>query len=293
MVVTRAVVRDSFGESESAHIYATLMLVMGAAPIFAPLIGGQMLLLASWRWIFWLIAIFSAICLAGVVFRLPETLKPENRITHGIGEILKVYGRLFQMRVFMGYVLAVSCVSAILFSYISGSPSLFVEEYGKSPQAFSIFFGMNACGMVVFAQSNRWWLRRHHPRQIVDKVFGFTLSMALLLTVQVNTGWGGFPAAAILLFLCVASTGLLFPNLAALAMAPVGRVAGSASALMGTLQFGLGGASGAMVGLLHDGTARPMVGLLTVYSVAGVVLLRWMCVERPREVKIQEADFAG
>jgi len=279
MVVTRAVVRDSFGESESANLYATLMLVMGAAPIFAPLIGGQMLLLASWRWIFWLIAIFSTVCLVGVVTRLPETLKPEDRITHGLGEILKVYGRLFRNRLFMGYVLSVSCVSSILFAYISGSPSLFIEQYGQSPQAFSVLFGLNAGGMVLFAQSNRWWLRHYEPREIVAKVFLFTLVMAGLLTGQLLTGWGGFPLAVTLLFCCVASAGLLFPNLAALAMAPVGRVAGSASALMGTVQFALGGAAGAVVGFLHDGTARPMVAMLLLFSVLGVLFFTVMAKE--------------
>ena len=73
-----------------------LLLVMGAAPIFAPLIGGQMLLFASWRAIFWAIAAFSSVCLLAVFFKLPETLEPEKRATHGLGEILKVYGRLFR-----------------------------------------------------------------------------------------------------------------------------------------------------------------------------------------------------
>lgn len=280
MVVTRAVVRDSFGESDSAHIYATLMLVMGAAPIFAPVIGGQLLLFATWRGIFWAIAAFSGLCLVAVLFALPETLPPAKRVRHSLGKILGVYGQLFRNRLFMGYVLSIACVSAVLFSYISGAPTLFIEEHGLSPQAFSIYFGCNAGGMVLFAQANRWLLRRSSPRQIAEKVYAFNAVMALLLCLLMVTGWGGFPLIVTVLFLCVASCGLLFPNLTALCMAPVGYAAGSASALMGTLQFGLGGAAGAVVGFFYNSTSLPMAVVLTVNSVLGYVLLRVMAVKR-------------
>lgn len=280
MVVTRAVVRDSFGESDSAHIYATLMLVMGAAPIFAPVIGGQLLLLASWRGIFWTIAAFSGLCLAAVVFTLPETLSPAKRVRHSVKEIVLVYGRLLRNRLFMGYVLSIACVSAVLFSYISGAPTLFIEEHGLSPQAFSIYFGGNACGIVLLAQTNRWLLKHYSPREIALKVYAFNSLVAVLLCLFVVTGWGGFPMVVAALFLSVATCGLLFPNLTALSMAPVGHVAGSASALMGTLQYGLGGAAGAVVGFFYNGSALPMAATLMGSSVLGCIFLRAMTVKR-------------
>jgi DHA1 family bicyclomycin/chloramphenicol resistance-like MFS transporter len=276
MVITRAIVRDRFDESESAHFYSTLMLVMGVAPILAPVIGGQLLLFTSWRGIFWLIAACGAVCLAAVYWTLPETLPGPERVRHNVRQILATYGGLFRHRQFMGYVLAVSCMSGVLFAYIAGSPTLFIEQYGVSAQAFGIFFGANAAGLILTAQFNRGLLKRFSSRRILLTCYSINTGATLLLLGQVLTGWGGFPAALVVLWVCVASAGLIFPNTTALAMSPVGKVAGSASALMGTLQFALGGIMATLVGTWHDGTGRPMAFILTATSIAGWTLLRVM-----------------
>lgn len=276
MVITRAIVRDRFDESESAHFYSTLMLVMGVAPILAPVIGGQLLLLTSWRGIFWVIAACGAGCLAAVYFTLPETLASEKRVRHNAKQIAATYGGLLKHRQFMGYVLAVGCMSGVLFSYIAGSPTLFIEQYGVSAQAFGIFFGANAAGLILTSQFNRALLKRFTARRILLTCYSINTGTALLLLVQVLTGGGGFPAAVVLLWICVASSGLIFPNTTALAMSPVGRVAGSASALMGTLQFGVGGIMATLVGALHDGTGRPMAIIIVLTSLTGWMLLRVM-----------------
>lgn len=276
MVITRAIVRDRFDANESAHFYSTLMLVMGVAPILAPVVGGQMLLVASWRGIFWLIAACSAVCVVATVRILPETLQQEHRVRHNLGEILRTYAGLFTHREFLGYVLAVSCMSGVLFAYISGSPTLFIEKYGISAQRFGLFFGANAAGLILTSQLNRVLLGRFTARRILVSVYTLNTTAALLFLGQVLSGWGGFPAAVILLWICVASSGLIFPNTTALAMAPVGQVAGSASALMGTLQFAVGGAMATLVGALHDGTGRSMAAVVAGSSVAGWVILRTM-----------------
>ena len=274
MVVTRAIVRDSFDVKESANIFSLLMLVMGAAPVLAPLIGGQLLLITGWRGIFWLLAAFATVCIVAVLKFLPETLAPELRVRRGIGGIVGVYAGLLRDRIYFGYVLSVGCVSAMLFAYISGSPTLFIEKYGVSAQAFGIFFGINSGGMIIAAQANRWLLKRLTPRRALEIAYALNTTMALVLVLQVVTGWGGFPGAIAILFLVVGSTGFLFPNITALAMAPKGRVAGSASAMMGTVQFGLGGVAGTSVGLLYNGTAVPMAVVLAVCSIFGYTMLR-------------------
>jgi DHA1 family bicyclomycin/chloramphenicol resistance-like MFS transporter len=171
----------------------------------------------------------------------------------------------------------------MLFSYIAGSPILFIELYGVSAQAFGIFFGVNSAGLVMGAQANRWLLKYMAPRKALETTYALNTAMALVLVLQVWTGWGGFPAAVSILFLCVGSTGFLFPNITALAMAPKGRVAGSASALMGTVQFGLGGVAGSAVGLLYNGTALPMAAVLATCSIIGYTMLRVVAREKGTE----------
>jgi DHA1 family bicyclomycin/chloramphenicol resistance-like MFS transporter len=274
MVVTRAIVRDSFDVKESANIFSLLMLVMGAAPILAPFIGGQLLLITGWRSIFWLLAVFAVASIVTVVKFMPETLAPELRVRRNIRGILGIYTGLLRDRVYFGYVLSIGCVSGMLFAYIAGSPTLFIETYGVSAQAFGIFFGLNSAGLVIGAQANRWLLKHLAPRKALETTYALNTAMALLLVLQVWTGWGGFPAAIAILFICVGSTGFLFPNITALAMAPKGRVAGSASAMMGTVQFGLGGVAGTAVGLLYNGTAIPMAAVLASCSIIGCTMLR-------------------
>lgn len=280
MVITRAIVRDRFNETESAQFYSTLMLVMGVAPILAPVLGGQLLLLTSWRGIFWVIAVCGTACFASLYFSLPETLRSEDRVRHNAKQIAATYWGLLKNREFMGYVLAVGCMSGVLFSYIAGSPTLFIEQYGVSAQAFGIFFGGNAAGLIISSQFNRALLRRFSARQILQACYTLNTVVALLLLIQVLTGWGGFPAALVLLWVCVASSGLIFPNTTALAMAPVGKFAGSASAMMGTLQFSVGGIMATLVGAWHDGTGRPMAIVILLTSLTGWTLLRVMTRER-------------
>lgn len=280
MVVTRAIVRDSFDVKESAHIFSLLILVMGAAPVLAPFIGGQLLLITGWRGIFWLLAAFAVICLIAVLKFLPETMAPELRVRRGIRGIMGVYAGLIRDRVYFGYVLSIGCVSAMLFSYIAGSPTLFIEQHGVSAQAFGIFFGVNSCGMIIAAQGNRLLLKKLSPRRALEIVYAVNTMIAFALVLQVWTGWGGFPAAIVILFCLLGSTGFLFPNITALAMAPQGRVAGSASALMGTMQFGLGGIAGTSVGLLYNGTAIPMAAVLALCSVFGYTMLRVVAREK-------------
>lgn len=276
MVITRAIVRDRFDENESAHFYSTLMLVMGVAPILAPVIGGQLLLLTSWRGIFWFIAASGAGCFAAVWWTLPETMAPHQRVRHNAKQIAATYWGLLKHRQFMGYVLAVSGMSGVLFAYIAGSPTLFIEQYGVSAQAFGIFFGANAAGLILTSQFNRALLKRFSSRRILLTTYSINTVATLLLLTQVLTSWGGFPLALVILWVCVASGGLIFPNTTALAMSPVGHVAGSASALMGTLQYGIGGLMATLVGAFHDGTGRPMAIILVAVSLSGWVLLRVM-----------------
>jgi DHA1 family bicyclomycin/chloramphenicol resistance-like MFS transporter len=271
MVIARSAVRDLFDERNSARMYSFLMLVMGLAPITAPLIGGQLLVVFGWRAIFWLLSGFGLLCLLMVMFGLPETLPEERRTRAGLGQALATYGRLLADRRFMGYALAGGFVSAGMFAYISGSPFVFIELYGVAPQNYGWIFGANALGLVIVSQINRRLLVHYRSESILAATLAVAAAAGLLLALVATTGFGGLVGLLIPLFCCIASVGLVGPNSAAAAMAPHGRVAGSASALLGTLQFAVGAVAGALVGAFYNGTAVPMADVIAACELAALV----------------------
>ena len=269
MVISRAVVRDLYDTAEAARMFSLLMLVMGAAPILAPIAGGQLLLITGWRGIFVFLGVFGLISIAAAAVGLPESLPAERRVRHNVAEMTAVYGHLLRNRRYLRYAIALGCVAGVNFSYISGAPFYFIELHGVSPQHFGLFFGVNACGLIGASQVNRRLLRRFSARQILNAALSVNAVTALLLTASGATGIGGFPLQAALLFVCLSMTGLLYPNVTALAMAPFDKAAGSASALLGTIQYTLGASAGALVGMLHNGTAVPMTAAMAACGVVG------------------------
>lgn len=262
MVIARSVVRDLFDAQESARIYSFLMLVMGVAPITAPLIGGQLLIAFGWRAIFWLLAGFGLLCCTMVLFGLPETLPPERRARAGIGRALAIYRELLADRRFVGYALAGGFVSAGMFAYISGSPFVVIELYGVAPERYGWIFGTNALGLIAASQLNRWLLGRYRSDAILGVAVCAVAAAGLALAAVAATGLGGLIGLLIPLFVCIAGQGLVGPNATAAAMAAHGRIAGSASALLGTLQFVIGAIASALVGALYNGSAMPMAAVI-------------------------------
>jgi DHA1 family bicyclomycin/chloramphenicol resistance-like MFS transporter len=274
MVIPSSVVRDMFDARESARMYSMLMLVMGLAPITAPLIGGQLLLFFGWRALFWFLSAFGLFCLTLITFLLPETLPAERRNSSGISQAIRTYGRLLKDHRFVGYALTGGCVSAGLLSYIAGSPFVFIDLYGVAPQRYGWIFGANALGMVCVAQLNRRLLKWYKGDTILSAILSIIALSGISLAVIAATGAGGMVGLLVPLFVCIASGGLVFPNSAAAAMAPYGSMAGSASAVMGTVQFAVGASAGMLVGALQNGTALPMAGVIALCGISGITIFR-------------------
>lgn len=268
MVLARAMIRDLYTKDEAAHILSTMIFITGAAPMLAPLIGGQVLAFSDWRGIFWVLTLFGAICLAVSALKIPESLKPERRTSHNAWQMALSYGRLFLDLRFVGYALCAGFVFSGMFAYISGSPFVFISIYGVSEQAYGLFFGFNVLGLITGGFINSRLLPRFGSDRML--VFGTVLAVAagLLLVLVASTGFGGLPAIAICCFLFMPSVSIVGSNAVAGALADYPHMAGTASALIGTTQFGVGAVVGALVGVLHDGTAVPMAG-----SIAAVALL--------------------
>ncbi|HAJ36966.1 MAG TPA: Bcr/CflA family drug resistance efflux transporter, partial [Chloroflexi bacterium] len=167
VVIGRSVVRDLFDERESARMFSFLVLVMGIAPITAPLIGGQLLVLFGWRSIFLVLAAFGVLCFVMVWLWLEESLPHARRTTTGLGSALRSYGGLLADARYMGFALAGGLASAAMFAYISGSPFVFIELNGVPPAQFGLFFGANAFGLIAASQLNRWLLTYYTSTQLL------------------------------------------------------------------------------------------------------------------------------
>lgn len=273
-VVARAMVRDLFPPKEAPRIYASLMLVMGVAPMLAPLVGGGLLAALGWRSVFWALAAIGIVGLALLHFRLPESHQGRNGRAGGLTGVLLAYGRLLGDRPFMAHTLAGGVAMAGMFAYISGSPFVFIQLYGVPAEHFGWFFGANAMGFIAMGQINGRLLNGVDPRRVLLMGQVIQICAGAVLLANAVLGWAGLVGIAVPLFVFIASLGFITPSAMALAMAPQGANAGSASALLGTMQFSIAALASSLLGLLQDGSARPMTLVMAGCSVTGFVISR-------------------
>ncbi len=274
VVIARAVVRDRFDARTSAKVYSLLMLVMGLAPILAPIMGGWILVLAGWRAIFGALALFGLVTLILGWRYLPETRPADTVGSAGVGAALRVYGELLRDRRFIGYALSGGFALGGMFAYITGSPHVFIELYGVPAQSFGWLFGLNALGLIASSQYNRRLLTHHSADAILRRANRATVLLGLGLLAVAAGGWGGLPVLLIPLFGYIASLGFTGPNAMACALADQGGRAGSASALIGTLQFAVATVSSMLVGLLGNGSALPMAAVIAGCGVLAYIAHR-------------------
>lgn len=270
IVIARAIVRDRYTGIAAARFFSRLMLVSGIAPIAAPLIGGLLLRFTSWRGVFIVLAIVVTLVLLAAATGLAESLPPDRRQSGELRTTLATFRRLLVDRAFVGYALSCGLAFAAMFSYISGSPFVIQDIYGLSPQAFSLIFGINALGIGIVGQISGRLVGRVSPRRLLAGGLTATAvgGAALLLMVIGHAGLVGILPA---LFVVVASIGMVLPNATALALADHPRTAGSASALLGVLQFAIGAAAAPLVGVAGPGTALPMALVIALLGISALM----------------------
>jgi DHA1 family bicyclomycin/chloramphenicol resistance-like MFS transporter len=271
MVISRAVVRDLCDPLASAKVFSKLMLVMGVAPILAPLGGGVLLQLFGWQSIFLGLVLFSALCLAAVLLWLPETRSAQFPV-QPLGGALGRYSLLLRDRLLIGYGLTGGVAMAGMFAYISGSPFVFIDLYGVPAEHYGWLFGANAAGFILSAQLNGWLLRHHGPGYWLKRTIWIYCAATLALLVVAMARPAELWPLLIPLFITTASLSCVLPNATACAMAGQGAHAGSASALIGSLQFTVAAGASGLVGALHDGSARPMALVIAVCGIITVIL---------------------
>ncbi|WBC17987.1 multidrug effflux MFS transporter [Micromonospora sp. WMMA1998] len=252
-VVAMAVVRDLFSGRAFATLLSRLLLVMGAAPVLAPTLGGGVLRWTDWRGVFVTLAVFGVLLVAVAALGLPETLPPARRRRGGVVATVGLYGSLLRDRVFVGLVLVAGLAMAALFAYVAGSSFVLQQEYGLDEQQFGLAFGAGAVGLIGATQYNVRLLRRWSPQRILVASLGVGTLAGLALVAFAATGLGGLPALLVSLWVVLAAAGLAMPNAPALALSRHGEAAGTASALLGAVQFGVGAVAAPLVGVLGTG----------------------------------------
>jgi DHA1 family bicyclomycin/chloramphenicol resistance-like MFS transporter len=274
MIVARAVVSDLFDPQETARTLSLLMMVVTLAPAVAPVLGSWILLIGGWRAIFAVLLLYGLACLLLAWKAVPETLAPERRRPISLRGMLQAYGSLLGQRAFVLPALIGGLGLAALFCYITGSAFALTSVYGLSAQQYGLLFGLNALGIMVTAQVNRMLLRHWSTRQALG--FGLALSLGACVLALVAATWmpGQLLPFALGLAGLVATVGFIGSNSAALAMVAGRARAGSASALLGTVQFVCAALFSGAVAAAQNGTVYPMLlGMLTASLLAGLLWL--------------------
>jgi DHA1 family bicyclomycin/chloramphenicol resistance-like MFS transporter len=277
-VIAIAVVRDLFDGRAAATMLSRLFLVIGAAPVLAPTIGGEVLRFTSWRGVFVILAGYGLLLLAVGFAQIRETLPPERRSRHGVGGTLRSYRSLFGDRAYVGLVLVAGLTMAGLFAYVSGSSFVYQDEFGLDEQQFGLLFGAGAVWLIGATQLNPVLLRWFSPAQVLVAGTGAGVAAGAVLLLLAVTGTGGLFAVAVPLWAVLFACGLALPNAPALALSRHGDAAGTAAALLGAVQFGVGAAVSPLVGLL--GNDAVAMGTVIVASLV-LALVVLMVVVRP------------
>jgi MFS transporter, DHA1 family, multidrug resistance protein len=280
VVVPRAVVRDLATGQAAARMLAQLMLVMGLSPILAPALGGVILQWTGWRSIFWFQAGYGIINLLLVGFFLPDTLPPERRVRHSFISVIQRYIQVGRDRSFLPSALVVGFGSWTLFSYLSGSPQVFITGFHVSPVVYGMIFGLNGFALITGSQLNgRIIMARYGLDRTLTGAVRVIMAATIYIFALAFIGFGGLFGLLAGLFVVLGSLGFIFPNGTVAVMARHHANAGIASALTGTFQFGLGAVAGMMVGVLSDGTPRAMA-LSMVFGAVCVTIFNHL---RPKD----------
>ncbi|MFL1528615.1 multidrug effflux MFS transporter [Pseudomonas sp. O230] len=269
MVISRAIVSDKCDAVGSAKVFSQLMLVMGLAPILAPMLGGLLVNTTGWQSIFLVLTGFSALAALAVALGLSESM-PADVPRQPLSGALRQYGRLLSDPVYLGHALTGGIAIAGMFAYIAGSPFVFIKLYGVPAEHFGWLFGTNAAGFILVAQVNARLLAKRGPAFLLARTVWIYLAAGLALLAVSSLHTEQLWPLLIPLFICIASLGCILPNASACAMNGQGARAGSASAMLGCLQFSVAAGAASLVGILYDGSAMPMA---MVISLCGILVV--------------------
>jgi DHA1 family bicyclomycin/chloramphenicol resistance-like MFS transporter len=271
LVIPRAIVRDIFSAQDSARVFSHLMLVIGIAPIMAPIFGSVLLVNFGWKAIFVFLTGFGVLCLMIAFFAIPQS--KEGDATDKVSYALKKYLGILHDRNFVICAISGGLAMAGLFAYITGSPFAYLKFFGLSSKGYSLIFALNSVGFIIAAQLNAYFLKRFSMEIILNKIiFIPAISGSVLAFISIN--FCQFLPFTFMLFIFIASIGAIVPSLTALALSNQSKHSGSASALLGTIQFSFAAITSFLVSKLHDGSLFPMALIIGVCGILACLVYK-------------------
>lgn len=290
MSLPRAIVRDNYTGAEAAQLMSLIMLVFSVSPILAPLSGSLVIAFGDWRAMFWVMTVVGGLGLLLLTFALRETRPKEARIGAGLGSALKAYGTLLRDWRFLGLTLIGTFGMSSFMAFLGNSSFVYIDHFGLTPTQYSLAFSVNAISFFAASQATGFLVRRFGLNRVVRvAVTGYAAAMLGLFAVTLAGAdsvfvMGGF------MFVAFGFLGLVLPSTGVLAMEEQGAIAGSASALMGTVQMIIASVVMGIVGAFADGSARPMVVAFAVCAVLAFVITQLTLGTRPRDAAAVPAE---
>lgn len=272
MVASRALVRDYFPASETAKIFSLLMLVIGVSPILAPSMGGYIIDIWGWHYIFVFLTGLSTLILLGAMLILPKSPADPSLSLMPV-PILKGFLRVLKTRQFLIYSLAGGTASSGLYAYLSGSPFVMMEIYGLNEKQYGWSFALIAGGLIASSQINNLMLRKFESGNIAKIALMIQAFSGLIMLILALTNLLNLYAIIFFIFCFLACQGFVFPNTSALALNPFTKAAGSASALLGSVQLSIGALASILVSVLHNNTNIPMVSIMATCAIVSYLIL--------------------
>ncbi|AZN68266.1 Bcr/CflA family efflux MFS transporter [Acinetobacter haemolyticus] len=273
VVIARAAIRDRLDVQGSAQAFSSMMIVMGLAPILAPIFGAWILIFFPWQSIFVCLAMIGVICGLCVHFFFKESLPVERRLKLSTYQVTTLYAAIFKDQSFRLPMLAGCLTGAALFCYISSASAVFMGQYGLSQQHFSYAFAFNAAGIMLMSSLNKHLNTRMgvFSRLVLGgsiQCFGAVcvVSAGLMVNAPLWFLMSG-------LFLVVSGIGLTGPNAMALAMSEQGARAGTASAIMGSMQFACGLLGGVILNFLVWKASLNMGLMMLMFTSLGLLMI--------------------
>ncbi|HIF6297908.1 TPA: multidrug effflux MFS transporter [Klebsiella michiganensis] len=270
-MLARAMIRDLFSRTRAAQMLSTLMIIMAIAPIAGPLIGGQMIKVTSWHAIFWLLAIIGALMLMSL-FWLPETLPAEKRSQASVIKAFHNYYALLTNARYMRFTLCLTFYYVAAYAFITGSPFVYITYFGVDPQHYGWLFAVNIVGLMAVSMVNRRLVHRYPLEALLRNAVFIAAIAAIVLAVTTGLGVGGITVIVGAVFVFFSMNGIIAATSTACALDTVPNVAGSASALMGALQYGSGIISSLLLALFSDGTPWTMGWIIALFTAASALM---------------------
>ncbi|MCE7070494.1 multidrug effflux MFS transporter [Dyadobacter sp. CY327] len=273
LVASQALVSDLFPSEKRAEVFSLITLVIAVSPMIAPTIGGYVTASIAWQWIFIILAGIVSMIIGAIYFFLPTGRPADTSVSLRPKAVMNGFATVIRQPQFLIYTLAGGLATAAPFAYIAGSSDVFMNIYRVSEQQYGWIFAFLAVAMIGSTQLNHILLKKFKSEQIIKVTLFYQSIVGILLIAGVYNNWFGLYSLIGMMFIFLTGQGLTGPNSSALSLAPFRKHTGSASALMGSWRMGAGAIISAIVSILHNNTALPMVGMMAACSLGGLVIL--------------------